>query len=84
MFRSKCVLLFAVGLGQASRYLVDYIHSLFRLERPLSDSISNRLALHVLHGDVGPALVLADLMDDADVGVGERRGRLGFDEEPFL
>ena len=53
-------------------------------ERPLLDLVPERLPFHVLHGDVGSSLAFPDLMDDADVRVGQGRGRLGFDEEPLL
>ena len=64
--------------------LVDEVHGLLRLERPLPDLVLQRLPLDVLHGDVGPVLALADLVDDADVRVVQRRGRLGLDEEALL
>ena len=60
------------------------VQRLLRLQRPLLDPVPERLPFHVLHGDVGTFFAFPDLMDDADVRMGQGRGRLGLDEEPLL
>ena len=84
LLMSRWMMPLRVGLAQTRGDLVDDVHGLLRLERPLPDPVPERLPLHVLHGDVGPVFALADLVDDADVRVGQGRGRLGLDEEPLL
>ncbi len=75
---------FAVGLPQAGRHLVDQAYSFRRFERPPLDTVPKRLPLDVLHGDVGLILIFPDLVDDTDVRVRQRRGRLGLNQEPLL
>ena len=41
------------------------------------------LALQKLHGDEDSAVLLADVVDRADVWVAQRRGSLGFPAKPF-
>ena len=48
------------------------------VERPPGDAMLQRHAVEKLHGDEGLAIVLSDLVDGADVGMIERRGRLRF------
>jgi hypothetical protein len=74
----------AVGLAQPGRDLAGDVQRLGRLERAPLDPVPQRLPLHELHGDVGPVFAFPDLVDDADIRVGERRGRLGLDEEALL
>jgi hypothetical protein len=75
---------FAVGLPQAGRDLVDEADGLPGLERPFLDLIAQRLALHILHGDVGAIFAFTDFMDDADVRMGQRRSRLCLDEKALF
>jgi len=46
-----------------------------KLDRPPADPLAQRLPLEQLHHDEMLPGVLADVVDHADVGVGERRGR---------
>ena len=48
-----------------------------------SDHLFEGRPLQKLHDDVGPAEVLAEIMDRADVGVIESRGGARFSLEPF-
>ncbi len=54
--------------------------------RPAGEVLVQAATLDELHGEVGPAVVLADLVDRDDVGVAHARRRLGLDAEagPFL
>ncbi len=47
-------------------------------ERLPLNAVFKRPALQKLHGDEGPALVLVDFVNGADVGMIERRGGAGF------
>ena len=53
------------------------------LERPGPEPVPQRLAVEELHRDEGLALVLVDVVDRADVGVLERRGRARFALQPL-
>ena len=44
-------------------------------ERSAAQLVGQGSAVHVLHRDEVPAFALADVVDDGDVGMGERRGR---------
>ncbi len=50
------------------------IEDLLQLERLALDAVLERLAFQELHGDEALALVFADFIDGADVGMVERRG----------
>ena len=47
-------------------------------QRPLSDSIGQRRAAHVAHGEVGKVFVLANVVDGHDVGMIQLRGGFRF------
>lgn len=47
------------------------------LHRAAQNAVAQGLALEILHGDEGPAVVLADLLDGGDVRVGKRGGGAG-------
>ena len=53
----------------------------FHLHRPARDPVLQRQAIQKLHGDERLAVVLADLVNRADVGMVQRRGRLRFAPE---
>ena len=48
------------------------------IQRTASNRVLQGLAFEELHRDEGAAVLLADVVDGADVRVIERRGRLGF------
>ena len=49
-----------------------------KLQRPLRQEILERLPLQQFHGDERPALMLADFINGAYIGVVQCRGRAGF------
>ena len=53
-------------------------------QRALGRRVEQRLARHVLHDDAGSAIELGELVDLADVGMIERRRRLGLPAEPLV
>ena len=72
-------------LLQALADLRGDIEGLVQRQRPPLDPLLQRLALVVRHHEVELAVGrLVDLVDGADVGVVQRRGRLGFLQEPLL
>ena len=73
-----------MGLAQAGGHLAGDLQGLLRLQRSAPELVLERLAVHELHGDIGPVLVLADLVDGADVRVVQGRGGLGLDEETLF
>jgi hypothetical protein len=65
-------------LGVRGAERVGDLHRQFQqplvVKRLAFNRVLQRLALHHLHGDEGPAAVLADLVNRADVGMVQRRG----------
>jgi hypothetical protein len=74
---------FGVGGLQCVRHLNPYVQHVFGLQRHAADSVFERLALHQLHHDKRPALVLADIVNRADIGVIQRRGGAGLALKAF-
>ena len=74
-FRSRWTIPFACADSSASAIWVPSSSSALKLERPAPDPVGERLALEQLHRDEVLPLVLVDLVDRADPGVIERRGR---------
>jgi hypothetical protein len=62
---------------QGVRQLDPQLQDLLVLEGPGGDPMLQRLAFQQLHADEGPPLVRVDVVDRADVGVVEGRGRAG-------
>ena len=54
------------------------VEQLVGRQRPAVDAVLQRLALEQLHRDEGPAAVVADFVDGADVRVVQRRGGARF------
>jgi hypothetical protein len=52
-------------------------------ERPPGDLLLQGLSCQVLHDDKGLAFMLPDVVNSADVGMGEGRGSLRFTLEPL-
>jgi hypothetical protein len=75
-----------VGLGQRLRDLAHERKDLGRGERAPSRELGERPPRHVLHGDEARppvrTLHVVDLVDDRDVGMGERRGDAGLAQQP--
>ena len=67
-----------VGSGQALGDLVGVVDGLARRETPARKLRTQRLAFQQLLDDVGRPVMLADVVDDRDVGVVEDPGRTGF------
>ena len=75
----------AVGLRQPLANLRGDVHRLVHLQRPPLDPLLQRLALVVGHHEVQlPVGGLVDLVDRADVGVVEGRGRFRLLQKPLL
>ena len=74
-----------VGLGQRLRDLPHEGNDLVGGERAPARELGQRPARHVLHGDEArPALGtvdVVDLVDDGDVGMGQRRGDAGLAQQ---
>ena len=59
-------------------------HDAGNLQRSLLHEVTQRLAFHELHGDERQSVLgLADVVDDADVRMIERRSGLGLGQEPL-
>ena len=72
----------AVCLREPFRDLARDGEHLVRRERTTGDPLLEAAPFDQRHRDVGPALVLAGLVDRADVWVVERGGGLGLAQEP--
>ncbi len=59
------------------------LQQLIGLQRFSGDALPQRLAFQQLHGDEGPLLVFANVVNDADVGVIQSRGGARFALEPL-
>ncbi len=57
--------------------LDSHVQQLFQLERPALDLVFESRALQILHGDESLPVLLADVVDGADVGMVQGRSRLG-------
>jgi hypothetical protein len=79
---SRCRIPRVCGL-EGVRDLGAEIEDRVELERAGAQPLLQGLAPEELHRDEGPALVLVHVEDRADVGVLERRSRLGFPLEPL-
>jgi hypothetical protein len=73
-----------VGLAQSRGDLGGDVQGFGGLERAPSDPVPQGLALDVLHGDEGALVAFPGLVDDADIGMGERRRGLGLPQEPLF
>ncbi len=59
------------------------LQQFFDVQRFARDALLQRVALQQFHHDVGLAILLANLMNRADVGMVQRRGGPGFPLESF-
>jgi len=66
-----------VGGVESVGNLDTHFQQLFQLERPALDLVSESRAVQILHGDEGLPLLLADVVDRANVGMVQGRSRLG-------
>ena len=66
-----------VGSIECVRDLNTHLQQLLNLERPALDLVLEGGAIQILHGDEGLPLLLADVINGADVGMVQSRGRLG-------
>ena len=74
----------AMRVGQAGAELLDPLQALRDREgRLAAHDLAERLAVHVLHRDVGQAAEVVDVEDGDDVGMAQRAGRLRFAREPL-
>ncbi len=68
-----CLMGLAETLADLNRQIYDFVYGkLFLL-----DNIPQRFPLHILHNDVGSALILAHLVDGDDIGMLQYRGGVG-------
>ena len=74
----------AVGVGRVQGVgdLDADVHQLMDLERTGQQPIAQGLPLHQLHDDEGVALVIADVVDGADVRVVQGGGGARFGPQP--
>jgi hypothetical protein len=70
-----------MGCRQGVGDLATQPRHLTHWHRSATDPVLQGLALHQLHGDVGLALVLPEVVDGADVRMIQRRGRPGLAAE---
>ena len=63
---------FRVGRVQRIRDLDSQLEKFLGLQRLPPDPVPQRLALQQFHHDERPAIVLADVMNGADVGMVQR------------
>jgi len=69
---------FGVGGVEGIGNLACQIEQDFKLHRPRADAVFQGYAIEKFHGDEGFAVLIADVIDGADVGMVERGGGLGF------
>ena len=74
---------FAWAASSASTSSRPQLQHPLHLHRLAADQVLQGLALHQLHDDEGVSLVLADLVDHADVGMVERGGGTSLALEPL-
>ena len=72
---------FGMSSGQGIGDLNAQVQQLFHLQRLAADALAEGLALQQLHDQVRAPLVLSDVVNRADVGVIQSRGRAGFPME---
>ena len=72
-----------VRLGQRVGDLDAVPQRLLERERPLHEAVRERLAFEEFHDEVLDAVLIADVVERADVGVGELRDRLRLPLEPL-
>ena len=70
----------SAGVGGIERVgdLDSQIEQLFNLERTALDLVFEGYAVQILHGDEGLPVLLADVVNGADIGMVQGRGRLRF------
>ena len=73
----------SVGLVERVRDLAAEAEDLVESERTLHEPLGQGLALEVLHDEELDAVLVADVVQRADVGVGKRRDGLRFPLEPL-
>ena len=59
------------------------LQQLLEMDRPARDAMLQRLAFEEFHHEEGVALIFADIVDGADVGIVQRGGGAGFAAEAF-
>jgi len=72
-----------MGLAQSGADLEGDIEDMVEWKRALTGLFSEVLPLDVFHRDEGLFRLVIDLIDGADVRMGEGRRGLGFDDEPL-
>ena len=72
---------FLMGHRQRPRRLAGNLDGVLDLHRAGSDDLVEALSLDKGHGDEGFAIGLVDFINGADIGMIERRGRLGLTNE---
>jgi hypothetical protein len=72
-----------VSLFKRLRRLHANVHHLGGRQRTLRDPLGQTLAVDVWHDDEDAVVFFADLVDRADVGMVQRRGGLGFVDQPL-
>ena len=69
--------------SSASAISMPSVEESFEFERAAGDDVLERRAIEKFHGDEGAAVVFADVVDGADVGMVQRGGGAGFALEAF-
>ena len=80
-FRSRCTICAACAVSRASATSTATRRTSCHRHRCRIDPVPQRVAAHVLHGDERIPVLLAGLVDLADIGMVERCGSLGFTKE---